>query len=203
MTARICFWSAILGVAVLVSYGVIGGAAWPGYDHLTQYLSELGAVGAPYADMISWGGFFLFGVLIIIFALTAYLALPKSSGSALGFLGIAWYAAGSLMAAFFPCDAGCRPAEPSASQLLHNLFGGTGYLAGVVALFLLAGAARHWDGGKHLAPLGIACGVAAAVGFLGLDPSFDYLGAAQRLLELAMNGWILTCAFYVRKVSVR
>ena len=198
MMARVSFWSAVLGGLVLVIYAAAGGAAWPGYNHLTQYLSELGAVGAPHHELISWGGFFLFGALIIVFALTAFLSLPKSTASFLGFLGIAWYAAGSVAAAFFPCDAGCRPEEPSFSQEMHNLFGGTGYLAGVIALFILAGAARHWEGGKNLDLLGVVCGIAGVIGFLGLDPSFTYLGAAQRLLEAGMNVWILACAFYVR-----
>ncbi len=198
MSAKIAFWSGIFGVFVLIAYTSIGGATYPGYNHLTQYMSELGAVGAPHHTLISWGGFFLFGMLITLFAISAGIALPKSALSMIGFLGLAAYASGSTAAAFFPCDFGCRPEQPSFSQLMHTLIGGISYLLGVVGLMLLGIAALKWNNAKHLAILGIAAGIFAFIALGFLDPSFTYLGLAQRALEACINLWILACAFYIR-----
>lgn len=198
MAGKTAFWSALAGVVVLLLYAIIGGASYPGYSHVSQYLSELGAVGAPHAELVSWAGFFVFGVLIIIFSISALLALPAAWRSPLGFAGLLLYALGSVQAAFFPCDPGCSGPDPSLSQVLHTALGGISYLSGLIGLLILGLAARRWDGGKHLAVLGIGGGVIGMIAFAGLDPSNPWLGLAQRVLEACINVWILACAFYLR-----
>ncbi len=201
MTAKISFWSAIIGIVVIISYAILGGMTYPAYDHAAQYLSELGAIDAPHRELISWGGFFLFGVLIILFAITAWLSLPKSTLMTVGFIAIAYYAVGSMQAAFFPCDIGCRPEDPSFSQIMHNVIGGTSYLAGLIGLIILGKIARKWQNASALSWFGIIGGVIGIIAFGFLDPSFAYVGIAQRVLETCMNFWILLCAFYIRKQS--
>ena len=39
--------SAFLSLLILAAATIAGGMAYPGYDHLRQYISELGATGAP------------------------------------------------------------------------------------------------------------------------------------------------------------
>ena len=43
----IAVWTAFAGYALFIGMIVWAGAAWPGYDHLRQFISELGATGAP------------------------------------------------------------------------------------------------------------------------------------------------------------
>ena len=42
---------------------VLGGAMQPGYSHVADYISELGAVGAPHGQAISVAGFLPIGFL--------------------------------------------------------------------------------------------------------------------------------------------
>ncbi|MGP1275341.1 MAG: DUF998 domain-containing protein, partial [Caulobacterales bacterium] len=144
---------------------VAGQAGYPGYDQAGQFISELGAVGAPTHPWAGLAGFIPIGILQCLFCLTAALAAPRSAVAALGFVLLAGYGAGAIAGGIFPCDAGsnCMPAEPSLSQLLHNALGGGGYLAGIAGLAVLGAAALRWPGGRWLGLAGFAaCAVALA-----------------------------------------
>ncbi|SEU29505.1 Protein of unknown function [Stigmatella erecta] len=178
---------------------VLGGAAFPDYSHLSQFISELGAREAPHGELISYGGFLPAGILICAFSFLAARVLPRSGMTWLGLVGIAWYAVGYVVSAFFRCDPGCRPAEPSFSQQVHNLVGVTGYFTGPVGLIVLGLRARSWSGARHLSALGVGCGGISLVALLLLSPSFPYVGAAQRVLEACVLLWIVVCAFYLKR----
>ncbi|MCA1798267.1 MAG: DUF998 domain-containing protein [Xanthomonadaceae bacterium] len=101
----------------------------------------------------------------------------------------------------FPCDFGCRPTEPSVSQMLHNLFGLIGYALAPVTLFLLGLGARHWPGGLALSWLGRIAAVSALFGLLLLESA--YSGIAQRVLEASVLTWVVACALFLWRVDPR
>lgn len=199
MIRTIAFWAAILGYALLVVMVVAGGAAWPGYSHIGQFISELGATGAPHARLVNFGAFLPIGLLISLFAVLAMLIPPRGLLRMLGFLGIVVFATGYTGAAFFPCDFGCDPVkpDPSSSQRLHFLFGAAGYLLAAPTLVVLAIASRRWPGGRLLFPLGIVCAGVAGLALFAMTPPVE--GLFQRLLEGAVALWILACAFTLRR----
>ncbi len=60
-------------------------------------------------------------------------------------------------------------------------------------------AARKWPGGRNLFHLAVVCG-APAVGAIWLvHPAFEYYGAAQRVLEIALAAWTIGVALHVRR----
>lgn len=185
----------LLGVAWIVALTVVGGAAYPGYDHATQYISELGARGAPYAGWVNGLGFLPAGLLLTTFAALAWRAVPRATAATLGMVGLALYAVGYLGAAAFPCDFGCRPDEPSVSQALHNLFGLVGYALAPATLFTLGLAARRWRGGTPLSWLGFVLAVPALLGLLALESASA--GAAQRVLEASVLAWVAASSLYL------
>ncbi|MFZ5670349.1 MAG: DUF998 domain-containing protein [Pseudomonadota bacterium] len=193
----IAFWSAVLAYALLAFMVMAGGAAWSGYSHLTQYISELGAAGAPHGRLVSLGAFLPVGVLLSLFAVLAMLLPPRGLLRTLGFLGLIVFAAGYTAAAFFPCDPGCRPADPSPSQTMHLLFGLAGYVAAPLMLTALAISARGWPVPRWLSPLGFLCAAVSGIAFLGMAPPLE--GLFQRVLEGAVAVWVLACAFALRK----
>lgn len=180
----------------MVLLTVIGGANFPNYSHASQFISELGADGAPNARIINLAGFLPGGILLMAFAFFAWRSLPRSGATTFGLLGLALFALGYLVAAFFPCEADCRPAEPTLAQAIHNLFGLAGYLFAPLSLFLLAWQARRWPNATHLSVLGFIGGALAFLGLLFLSPDFKYVGVAQRVLEGSVLTWITVCALY-------
>lgn len=197
--ARTAGLTGLLGVAWVIALTVIGGAAYPGYDHAAQYISELGARGAPHAALVNFAGFLPAGLLLCTFAVLAWKALPRSTSATLGFLGLLLYAVGYVGAGFFPCDAGCRPDEPSLTHLLHTGIGLAGYLLAPLTLLLLSQASRHWPGAGSLRVLALAAAPIALAGLLGLSPDSSIAGLAQRALEGSVLAWIAVAAGYLRR----
>ena len=169
---KLAMLAACFGALTIVLLTVIGGATFPGYSHASQFISELGARGAPHAQLVNFGGFLPAGVLVCAFAVLAWKVLPRSAGTAIGMVGIALFGFGYLVAVFFPCDAGCRPAVPSFSQLIHNALGLAGYLSAPLTLAILGWQARSWPGGRLLSILGFLGSLTAFIGLSLLSPEF-------------------------------
>ena len=187
--------------AVVTVFAIWAAALTPGYSHVSQYISELGARGAPYEMLVRLAGFLPAGLLLLAFVALAFRAIPRSRSVSLSLFGLVLYAGGYLVAAAYPCDAGCRPAEPSASQLIHNAGGFLGYLVAPMFLFALARATRSWPGAARLAVTGYIASAVALVALLTLSPSSDFAGLSQRALELAVLGWVSLLGIYLAKQS--
>jgi hypothetical protein len=138
---RLAVIAGILGPLTVVPLTVIGGANFPGYSHASDFISELGSTDAPHGRLVSWAGFFPAGIFTR--------PLPRSAAGTLGCLGLLFFPAGYLAAAFFPCEGDCRSAHPGFSQAMHNFFGLAG-LPDCAAQFVGAGRGRvfcrPWDG---------------------------------------------------------
>jgi len=195
----VAVWSAVLSYVLLLAVIVGGGAAFPGYDHVSNYISELGATGAPHGKLVSLWGFLPSGLLLVVFAATAFLATPRSVASAFGFALLAAYAAGLAAAGVYPCDAGCSRADPSFDQLMHDLWGAPGYLLAPVMMGLLAAAARGWPGARHLLWAGAAGVLVTAAALPMVIGEFELRGLAQRALEGVIGLWVLLCALWLAR----
>ena len=87
---------------------IIIGNYHPNYNHITQYLSELGAVNAPYAN-IKNTGLSIIGILIIFFSFGMYIELndKKTKATILGSSLVFISGLSFLLIGFFPCDPDC------------------------------------------------------------------------------------------------
>ena len=97
---RLASWLLKAGILVPVCYyGVLiaGGLTWPGYNHMTQYASELGSAAAPMPRIFN-SGIIAAGVCALIGGLGMFLALrklgsglilPTLTAIALGLWGVA------------------------------------------------------------------------------------------------------------------
>lgn len=201
MLLRLPCYAAFLGVFILLILTIVGGIAYPDYSHASQFISELGAREAPHEMLVRFAGFLPVGILCSIYAFGAYQQLPKSKLTRFGMIGVFVYALGYLAAAVFPCDLGCRPAEPSLSQGLHNLFGYVGYLAGPGFLFLFGLESRRWPKQGLLSLVAFVCAAVALFGLLTLHPDSPGVGISQRLIETAVWTWIIFSAVYIKDHS--
>ena len=103
---------------ILIACGIVGpifytivlfilGALWPGYSHLTQYMSELGSVGAPHAIVMNTLGFPLLGLILVAFSIALYRGIKKGRASWIGPALVALSGIGLILSGFFRCDPGC------------------------------------------------------------------------------------------------
>jgi hypothetical membrane protein len=168
------------------------GAMFPGYSHVRDYISELGAAGAPQASAVNLFTFLPTGLLLIVATFSLKGVLPRGSAVTAGLALVSLTGLSYVGAAFAPCDTGC-PAAGSSRQALHNLFGLAGYLGAGVGLCLVGVSA----GLRTVGRLAIAAGTVAIAGLvvMGVPEAEPWRGLAQRIVEGAIIGWMVLAAF--------
>ena len=196
-------WFGFLGVLFFLSSAILGGLQFSEYSHISQLISESYAIGTTYGLQLRYLGFLPSGIFIAAFAFYAASVLPKSTFSKLGFTGLGlFYGIATIIVSLFPCDKGCNKefADPSLSQLIHNLTGLLTYIVVPISLVILGIAAKKWANGKYLAYTGIVCGLTAIlfVGILSSDLHSKVAGLYQRIIECSILVWIVACSFYLR-----
>ena len=80
--------------AIVTLFVVWAAALTPDYSHDSQFISELGAMGAPYELFVRLAGFLPAGLLLVAFSALAFRALPRSRSVSLALFGLALYAGG-------------------------------------------------------------------------------------------------------------
>jgi hypothetical protein len=173
---------------LLAAVPVMAGAATPGYDHLRQFISELGETGAAHGRLVSLGGFLPVGLLVLVFLWAGLPALRwnrRTTAALICLSGVGW---GYVVAALAPCDPGC-PYGGTLAQNLHTLAGFFHYGGAAAGLFLFAAAARSSPRWRPLWPLTLAAAVVALVGGLGMLLLPEWDGLFQRVAESGFFGW--------------
>ena len=192
---------AVAGVGLAVALPFVAELGWDGYSHRSQYISELGAHGAPDGAAVSVA-FFVVGVL---FAAWAALTAPRVA-AAVGVTGAAtavavWLAGGGLGASYAVsavarCDPGCPDEDVGAAQAVHSLVSSAGYTLAVAALVVFGLAVRRsaCAPARRVGRAGlVAAPVLAAIG-LAVLVADDWRGLLQRLLDAGLYAWTLAVA---------
>jgi hypothetical membrane protein len=121
----------IIGPLLWLSLIAVAGAMRPEFNHITQYISELGERGSSTEFMMRFAAFEFTGVLYLCFATTLPGIIQDGWRSALAATLIGFDGLGRIGAGVFACDPGCGGF--SSSQELHRLFATIGFLSGVLA----------------------------------------------------------------------
>lgn len=105
---------------------VLAGELRPGFDHVSQYISELGERGSSTEIFMRFGGFVASGVLIVGYAAAFHVTVARVTDrprlTLLVAVLVALNGIGRIGAGIFPCEPGCATPEVF-SQRLHGLFG--------------------------------------------------------------------------------
>ena len=154
------------------------------YNSISNYLSELGAVGAEYSRVVNYFGFLptAFSVLFITLLLQSNFSNTRLSRAGFLLVGIGYFI-GYFGAFIFPCDFGC-PSEGSFSQNMHMILGLISYLIVPIGLILLGIGLRKDLMIIHSLASFIATFIFLLGFFMMLNPSqIDLLGFWQRLID--------------------
>ena len=153
----------------------IAGAMNPGYSHINQAMSELGAKGSMTHVISPLINNFPLGILFIAFGLYIITTLRNSKLAICSGVMVLVHGIGSILAGYFSCDAGCQPASPSNSQIAHNLSGFTMFLSLTIAGWLWVYLGKRQLGSTFLSWFSFVCMVVA-------------LGAALMLPQAVESG---------------
>ncbi|EAR09860.1 DUF998 domain-containing protein [Reinekea blandensis] len=188
----------VVSLGWLVIAILLAGAAYPGYSHLTQFMSELGATGAPHGIYVNMAGFLVAELLVLGFVVLAFGRLQGAVLLRASVLMIAVYALLIIVASFFTCDFQCRPESPTLSHSTHMASAALAYLSALFAVLLAAlSPSQHSSRAFRLYSLltWLACSV--VMGYLISEP--QWIGFWQRVYELLIYTWMIVFAFQVQR----
>jgi hypothetical protein len=206
MNKTITFWFGIFGVLLFVIPSILGGFQIENYSHIQQFISEGFAIDTPYGIYIRLFGYIPSGILITLFGFSALKFLPKSNLLKIGLIGFAvFYGIGNIVVGIFPCDSGCNKEliNPSISQIIHNISGALTYLITPLCLILIGIASRKWQNKNSISTLSLICGLIALLfSFLiSSDPTGNYIGLFQRIIEGSILFWLIHFALYIKNYN--
>ncbi len=193
MKIKISVAIVVLGIGLPTALGF----AWPAYNPVSDFLSELGASGAPHGAIMNYAGFLPIGVLWALGALSL-LAGNRTALLWTGVLLLLGTSVSYIGAAFFPCDAGC-PMEGSNSQMMHNALGVIGYLTSPIGLAII-GVHFLRSNQSNAGIISFAASAATLVGFVMMaNPEMaGTRGAWQRLADFSLFIWLLVISVSLR-----
>ena len=174
----------IVGPIQFIVVVLVFGLVRPGYDPIRQYMSELGAVGAPNAIAFNIPEFLL-GLMLIAFAFGLHRGISAGQGSKLAPILIAVSGVGWIGGSIFRCDVGC--VNESVTGTLHGLIGMFGPLPLLIAPLAILPRLKKDNRWQSYRPFSLIMG---ALGFLffcvmfsaEVSPALEpYRGLLQRL----------------------
>lgn len=182
----------VSGIVVPESLGMV----WENYSPVAHYLSELGAIEAPYDAVMKWAGFLPVALSSLFLLFSLFFSKKMDVTAKIGLVLIAiGIPSGYLLAVLFPCDFGC-PVHGSPRQSIHNLGGLIQYPLGSIG-FILLGLSRSLP--KILRLGAVAVGMAMAIGFvMMIIPDMNAVrGAWQRLGDYSAFIYLGFASFYL------
>jgi uncharacterized protein DUF998 len=175
-------------------------AGHPGYSQSTQFISELGATGAPTASLMNYGGFLIYGALVAVFAVGLHGGVRAGPGDWVSAALLAGYGLSYVALAFAPCDPGCRGNPGSFHHRAHFLLGDVIVFTAAAAPLVLYARLRRDAAWAGLAWLVAGAGIAAWAVFELPLPGLPS-GLKQRLWLLIIFLWIVTLALRLLHLS--
>lgn len=101
--SRALAWAALAGQVIFVAAWLIAGALEPGYSHIEQYVSELGADGAENPGIVN-AGIFVLGLSFVALAFAVRPVLPRRAASDVAVAALVLMGLGFVASALLPLD---------------------------------------------------------------------------------------------------
>ncbi|MFX1304057.1 MAG: DUF998 domain-containing protein [Promethearchaeota archaeon] len=103
--------SAIFGIIGPITNAIVFtvlGFLYPGYNPISQFISELATPEAPYNTVMNILGFVVFGLYLIFFGIGLYIGVKKHLLTTISMILFILSGICIFALSMFPCDAGCR-----------------------------------------------------------------------------------------------
>jgi hypothetical membrane protein len=180
---KVSRWLALCGVLTLPAltvFIVIAGLVTPGYNHLSETVSQLAAPGRPHPEIIA-AGFVLYGVLINGFALYMYRCLGNHTGARVVWLLLGIHGIGIILSAVFTDDPKTPYTIVTLTGILHDAVSSISFLALMAVIWMLARITYQDPAWRGFARFSIGVGVLGLV--LSLMFVIDIFNPVEGLLQ--------------------
>ncbi|HLD60470.1 MAG TPA: DUF998 domain-containing protein [Candidatus Bilamarchaeaceae archaeon] len=184
----------ILGPMNFFLITLILGLKLSNYDLISQYISELGAVGSPVKDKMNFFGLMLSGLLLILFSIPFYARIGKNLSGKIGSLFLLFSGIGMIAIGHYPCDLDCN--NYSSIGEMHELSTIFTFASAVVSLLFIAYSIKD---DKHLKWLSIYSFLASVLTvifiYLFNFAETDYAGLFERIAAFIPLGFVAGLAW--------
>lgn len=188
--------SSYVWLAVTVLWG---GLIYPEYSHISQFMSELGATGATHGNLTNYLGF-LGAELLLLGALgLALKRLPRAPVDRVGFGFLVAYPVLISVAAIFPCDFECQPADPTLKHLVHMTSGLSAYLCAMIGLVMLSYQQGQGIPSRRLKAASLFFFPLIILLLFNITPDNHLVGAVQRTTETLIYIWLISWLLVMSK----
>ena|SRR5688572_17249634 len=192
----------LLFSAVVVAAGVARG----NYSHVSNFISELGATGTPYAGLMNYAGFLPTGLMLAAFGIGLAKVLPGRRVASLAAVLVILFGAGVAASGIASCDPGCPQTGGSVENAVHNAIAPVAFLclsAGAGVFGVLFQSNRDW---RSLSLYSLISSVIALCFLAALAMSLDsreLTGLWQRLLLFVLFLWCAVVGLRAYRLSAR
>ncbi len=169
------------------------GSLRPEYNHLTQYISELGERGSSTEFLIRYAGFVPTGLMHMAFAAFLYFVFKGSRLAAIAAMLLALNGLARIGAGIFPCELGCAEPRILLSQKLHSLSSGVGFFALIGSSLLWGIFLKRYQSLRWLGLYSVASAILGLI-FLLLMLWGAQRGLYERLSTGVLSLWVLVLA---------
>ncbi|WP_158237389.1 DUF998 domain-containing protein [Halegenticoccus soli] len=196
----------IAGIAGSVLFWVVVvvlGVVTPGYSVVSDYISTLGAINAPYA-IVQRANFVMFGGSILAFAFGLDRWSREGRRLWLGIVLIGVFGAGIVGAGVFQDDV----ANPhSTTAQIHQLVSGVAFVAALIGMSLASWEferSERWPEYRYrFTSVGLAIVLFASLAVFRVGLDTWWVGVAQRQFLLLLTGWIVLHAVTLYRLTRR
>ncbi len=203
---RLLALGGMFGTVLFFALIFIIGATRDGYSFLTDEISQLSASGVP-AAWAQATNFIVFGLIVIGLAFGLHLGITGGTGSITGPILIgAFGLLATIGNGVFPTDQYGAPETTVGT--LHSLTAGFGFIAVIVAMFVLPRRLRQDDKWSNLVGWSRWIGIAATILmllFLFASETEGFLdgqvGLVQRIFAATVLTWLFVLALRLFQVS--
>lgn len=195
---------ALVGIAGPVTWWlliIVNGAITPGYSHVSDFISTLGAVGAPYAA-VQKVNFAVFGCSVLATTLGIHYWFDGWRRPRIGTVLLGIFGVGVVLAGVFPED----PASPdSTTNLLHNLVSTIAFIAGIGGVGLISrriGIDDRWPSYRYELVWTVVIVFVTFVVFMSsVFSESAYVGLTQRVFIGVMTLWVVLQSYRLYRLS--
>ncbi|MCM8568587.1 DUF998 domain-containing protein [Gramella jeungdoensis] len=191
----------VIGSILFTSITIICASLQADYDHLDNFISELGATGASTELIMNYLGFIPSGICFSLFALSLLIAVSKGWVSRTGSVLFMVFGIGMSLAGIFSCDAGCPPVGSMESGI-HDGVSAIAFMSAILGIILLGFSFKKIKGLHSIWLYSLITGLVALILMLVMISTFEskhLTGLWQRLFLFSVFLWTIIAGLKIYK----
>ncbi|MCG9970968.1 DUF998 domain-containing protein [Christiangramia crocea] len=191
----------VTGSVLFTSITIICASLQRDYDHLDNFISELGATGASTESLMNYLGFIPSGICFALFGLALLLTVSRGLVSRFGSVLFMVFGIGMALAGMFSCDAGCPPVGSMESGI-HDGVSAIAFMSAILGTILLGFSFRKVKELYSISLYSIMTGFVALILMLVMISTFeskDLTGLWQRLFLFTIFLWTIITGLKIYK----